>query len=174
MNNTTYFRTALAAIVLSLFSVACSPPAPEEAATPEPIAEPVAVAPDMTAVKTEIQALETAFAAADNARDANAILAFYSDDAVTMGSGEPMSVGKAAIQKSIEAGFAKSPAGSTVKYEVQDVFGDENTVTEVGKTTRMDESGKVIYTGKYMAIWEKRDGKYVCVRDINNSDEKEN
>lgn len=173
MNNTTYFRTAFAAITLCVLSFACTSPAPEETAEPEPIAEPVAAAPDMAAVKAEIQAIETAFAAADNARDASAILAFYSDDAVTMGSGEPMSVGKAAIQKSIEAGFANSPAGSTVKYEVQDVFGDENTVTEVGKTTRMDKSGKVIYTGKYMAIWEKRGDKYVCVRDINNSDEKE-
>lgn len=173
MNNTIYFRTVLAAIALSLFSVACSPPAPEEAAAPEPIIEPVAAAPDMTAVKAEIQALETAFAAADNSRDVNAILAFYSDDAVTMGSGEPMTIGKAAIQKSIEAGFAKNAAGSTVTYDVLDVFGDGNTVTEVGKSTRKDASGKVIYTGKYMAIWEMRDGKYVCLRDIANSDAKE-
>ena len=53
------------------------------------------------------------------------------------------------------------------------VFGDENTVTEVGKMTRKDASGKVVSTGKYMAVWEKRDGKYLCVRDIGNSDSEE-
>ncbi len=53
-----------------------------------------------------------------------------------------------------------------------DVFGSENQVTEVGKSTIKDATGKVTYTGKYMAIWEKRDGKYVCVRDIFNDDMK--
>jgi uncharacterized protein (TIGR02246 family) len=171
MNTTTYFRNAPALIALTFFGLAGCAPAPENLATPEPVV--VETKPDMSAIKAEIQAIETAFAAADNARDINAILAFYSDDAVTMGPGEPMSVGKAAIQKSIEAGFAKSAAGSTVAYDVLEVFGDGNTVTEVGKSTRKDATGKVTYTGKYMAIWEKRDGKYVCIRDIGNSDSKE-
>jgi uncharacterized protein (TIGR02246 family) len=171
MNKKNYFRIAAAFFMLSLINLACSSPAPQEVVAPEPV---VVVKPDMAAVKAEIQRIETAFAAADNARDVNAILAFYGDDAVTMGPGEPMTVGKAAIQKSIEAGFAKSAAGSTVTYDVLEVFGDENTVTEIGKSTRKDATGKVTYTGKYMAIWEKRDGKYVCIRDIGNSDTKEN
>ncbi|SEF84967.1 YybH family protein [Algoriphagus boritolerans] len=172
MRKKNYFPLAIACIALTLFSVACSP-ATEKTPAVEEMAPPVAAEPDMNAIKAEIQAIETAFAAADNARDVNAILAFYSDDAVTMGSGEPMSVGKAAIQKTIEAGFAESPDGGTVTYEVLEVFGDENQVTEVGKSTRMDATGKVTSTGKYMAIWEKRDGKYVCIRDIGNSDSKE-
>ena len=174
MNKKIYFRIATACIALSLFSVACSSPAPEEAAAPEVVAEPVETAPDMAAIKAEIQALETAWAAAENAGDIPGLLAFYGDDAVSMGSGSPMAVGKAAIQKQLEEGMASKPAGTTVSYEVLDVFGDENTVTEVGKTTRKDASGKVISSGKYMAVWEKRDGKYLCVRDISNSDSKEN
>jgi uncharacterized protein (TIGR02246 family) len=167
MNNTTYFRIGIALIALPFLTLSCSSPAPQEAKAPEPI---VVSQPDMAAIKAEIQAIETAFAEADNARDVNAILAFYSDDAVTMGSGEPMSVGKAAIQTSIEKGFAESPTGGTVTYEVLEVFGDDNIVTEVGKSTRTDASGKVTSTGKYMAIWEKRNGKFVCIRDIGNSD----
>lgn len=172
MTKKNYFRIATACIALSLFTVACSSPAPEKATAPEEVTAPVAA--DMTAIKAEIQALETAWGAADNAGDVAALLAFYSDDAVSMGSGFPMAVGKAAIQRELEAGMAKNPAGSTVTYEVLDVFGDANTVTEVGKTTRMDATGKVISSGKYMAIWEKRNGKYSCVRDISNSDAKEN
>lgn len=167
-----YFRLAKACIALSLFNVACSP-APQEAAAPEVMAEPVEAEPDMTAIKAEIQALETAWAVADNAGDVPSLLAFYSDDAVSMGSGTPMAVGKAAIQKEIEEGMASRPAGVTVAYDVLEVFGDENEVTEVGKITRKDASGKVIYSGKYMAVWEKRDGKYVCIRDIGNSDAEE-
>lgn len=169
MNKTNYFKIALAFIALSLF--ACSSPAPEEVATPEEMATPAE--PDLAAIKAEIQALELAWAAADNAGDVPALLAFYSDDAVSMGGGSPMAVGKAAIQKELEADMASRPAGGTVSYDVLDVFGDENTVTEVGKTTRMDASGKVVSTGKYMAVWEKRDGKYVCIRDIGNNDSEE-
>lgn len=174
MDKKNYFRIASACIALSLFSVACTSPAPEEASAPELVAEPVAVEPDMTAIKAEIQALETEWAAADKAGDVNKLMSYYSDDAVSMGGGNPMAVGKAAIQKELEATFAKRPAGASARYEVLDVFGNENTVTETGKITRMDASGKVISTGKYMAIWEKRDGKYLCVRDIGNDDQPEN
>ena len=83
-----------------------------------------------------------------------------------------MLVGKAAILKDVQASLAKRPKGANTAYTVMDVFGDENTVTEVGKTTRNDASGKVISTGKYMAIWEKRDGKLLCIRDISNDDVK--
>jgi hypothetical protein len=80
--------------------------------------------------------------------------------------------GKEAIIKDMEAAMATKPKGSTIAFDVLDVFGDENTVTEVGKTTGKDSTGKVTYTGKYMAIWVKRDGKYVCIRDIGNDDAK--
>ncbi|MCH6235844.1 YybH family protein [Cognataquiflexum rubidum] len=168
-----YFRTGIACVALALFSVACSSPAPEEAAAPEEMAPTVVAEPDMAAIKAEIQALEDAWAAADNAGDIPALLAFYSDDAVSMGSGTPVAVGKAAIQKEFESSMAKRPAGQTITFEVLDIFGDENTITEVGKTTRKDASGKVVSSGSYMAIWEKRDGKYICVRDISNNDSKE-
>jgi uncharacterized protein (TIGR02246 family) len=132
-----------------------------------------AAAPDMGKVKTEIQRMETAWAAADNARDANGIAAFYAADAVSMSNNKPMVTGSEAILKEIEEGMAKRVKGATIAFDVLDVFGDENTVTEVGKTTGKDSTGKVTYTGKYMAIWAKRDGKYVCIRDISNDDVKE-
>lgn len=129
--------------------------------------------PDLAKLKAEIQKIESSWAAADNARNANAIAAFYADDAISLSTNKPMLVGKAAIQKDIEESLLKRTKGSTVAYDVMDVFGDENTVTEVGKTTVKDASGKVKSTGKYMAIWEKRNGKFICVRDIYNDDMKE-
>jgi uncharacterized protein (TIGR02246 family) len=129
--------------------------------------------PDMAKLKAEIQALESSWAAADNARNLNAVAAFYADDAVSLSNNKPMVVGKAAIKKDIEANMAKRPKGSTVSYDVLDVFGNENIVTEVGKSTFKDEAGKVTSTGKYMAVWEKRNGKFICIRDIYNDDVKE-
>jgi uncharacterized protein (TIGR02246 family) len=129
--------------------------------------------PDMVKLKAEIQALESSWAAADNARNLNAVAAFYADDAVSLSNNKPMVVGKAAIKKDIEANMVKRPKGSTVSYDVLDVFGNENIVTEVGKSTFKDEAGKVTSTGKYMAVWEKRNGKFICIRDIYNDDVKE-
>lgn len=101
------------------------------------------------------------------------LLAFYADDAVSMSNNKPMLVGKAAIQKDSETWFEKTKEGSTVAYETMDVFGDENLVTETGKITTKDAAGKVTYTGKYISVWEKRNGKWLVIRDMSNDDVKE-
>ena len=40
---------------------------------------------------------------------------------------------------------------------------------EIGKSIDTDSDGNET-TGKYMSIFENRDGKLVCIRDIFNSD----
>ena len=163
--------TAIATVyvALSLFAIGCSAPAPKVTET----TVQVEAKPDMAAIKAEIQALESSWAASDNARDAAAVAAFYAEDAMSMSYDKPTLVGKAAILAEITESYAKKAAGSTVTYEVQEVFGDENFVTEIGKSTVKDAAGNVTSTGKYMAVWEKRDGKYICIRDIYNNDAKE-
>ena len=165
-------------VALTVCTIGCKSPSTDtttgtDAATVDSTAAaPAAAMTDMSAVKAEIQALENAWAAADNARDAATLAGFYADDAVTLSNNQPMISGKANIMKDLEGHLAKKPKGNTVAFEVMDVYGSADVVTEVGKTTSNDASGKVVYTGKYMAIWEKRDGKYVCVRDISNDDVK--
>ncbi len=151
---------------LFLFVAGCNAPKKNEDATAEK------AQPDMAQIKTEIQGRGSDWAAAVNARDANAIAAFYSDDAVSMADDYPPAVGNAAILESLQAFLAELPEGSTVSYDTQEVFGDEDLVTEIGRMTRKDASGKVFYTGKYMTIWEKQDGVYMCIRDIYNDDQK--
>ena len=169
MKKLNYSVIATLCVALSFFVIGCSAPAPK------PVEPPVVVEtkPDMAAVKAEIQALESAWAAADNARDANAVAAFYADDAMSMSNDKPTLVGKAAILADLTEGLAKKAAGNTVTYDVLEVYGDDKIVTEIGKATTKDASGNVILTGKYMAVWEKRDGKFICIRDIYNNDAKE-
>ncbi len=155
----------------SLLVAGCGAPADKK--TSAVTAEQVAVKPDLTAIKAEIQALESAWSEADNARDANAVAAFYADDAVSMSNDKPAQTGKAAILADLEEGMGKKVVGNTVSYETLEVFGDENIVTEIGKATIKDASDNVVSTGKYMAVWEKRNGSYICIRDIYNNDSKE-
>ena len=132
------------------------------------VAEPAK--PDPAQVRAEIVTIENAWAAAQNAKDINALMAMYADDAVSMPDGEPMLNGKAAIQKKQEADFAKPAKFASIAFETMDVYAQGNVVTEVGKTMYKDATGKIIGGGKYIAVFEKRDGKYLCISEIYNQD----
>jgi ketosteroid isomerase-like protein len=137
------------------------------------IARSVLTATDQSAIKATIQAIENEWAAAANARDVEAEVAFYADDAVSIEPYKPdMLVGIAAIRKRIEAEKNQKKEGETSFFETLEVFGNGNLVTEIGRITSKDRDGKVMYSGKYMAIWEKRNGRYVTIRDIYSSDAK--
>jgi len=170
MKKVTQFKCATACVVFFFFAVGCAQTATNETDSKSETEQATTEKADPVKLKAEIQEMETAWAVADNTMDANALAAFYADDAISMSNGKPMFIGNAAIKKDMEEGFAKRPKGVTSSYDVMDVYGSDNYVTEVGKTTRKDSTGKVITTGKYMAIWEKRNGKWICVRDISNED----
>ncbi len=135
-------------------------------------AAPEAPKVDMAKIKSEIQALETAWGAAASAKDAATILAYYAEDVISMPDDKPAIVGKAAVQKDLEESIAKNQESFVTTYETLDVYGNENLVTEVGKGTNKNAAGEVTYTGKYMVIWEKRDGKWLVIREIYNDDAK--
>lgn len=169
MKSQSIFRLVVASVAVVFCSIGCNTPKSETVTNAVEAVEK----PDMAAIKAEIQAIENSYAMATNTRDVESVVALYADDAVSV---QPynveMLVGKAAIRKYVEAEAAKAPKGQTVTYETLDVFGDGNTVTELGKTTVKDAKGNVAYTGKYMAIWEKRNGKWLTIRDIYSADAK--
>ena len=47
---------------------------------------------------------------------------------------------------------------------------DANQVVEIGYFKLVDSTDVAINTGNYMVIFEKRDGKYVSVREMSASD----
>ncbi|MCU0380773.1 MAG: DUF4440 domain-containing protein [Chitinophagaceae bacterium] len=142
-------------LLSALFFNACTQPAKEAA----PL--------DMAALKTEIQAKEDAFAAAEKAKDADAVAAYYADDAVSYNRNrEPLS-GKAAIKEGIAQRLAADTTGSLSTYQVVDLFADGDMLVEIGSFTSRNPAGQETDKGHYMSVFQKRDGKYVCVRDMN-------
>ncbi len=139
-------------------------PAPAPAAAPEPAKI------DLAQVRTDMQALENTWAVALGAHDMETLMAFYDDKAVVLANNEPMIVGKEAIRKSQEAAWAKEKEKRSYKFDVLDVYAEGNMVVEVGKTTYMNAKGEVAGTGKYMVLYEKRDGKYMVLREMYNND----
>ena len=43
-------------------------------------------------------------------------------------------------------------------------------VVEIGYYTVVDSTNTAVNTGNYMSLFEKRDGQYVCLRDMSASD----
>ena len=123
----------------------------------------------MAKVKVEIQAMEDAYAAGEKANDADAVAEYYSDDAISYSRNkEPLS-GKAAIRDNIASDIAKDTTDNYNVYKVVDLFADGKTAVEIGSWTEFDSSGKEMGNGNYMSYFQKRDGKYICVRDMSTT-----
>jgi ketosteroid isomerase-like protein len=142
-------------VLSTLFFAACSEPAKEAA----PL--------DMSALKTEIQAKEDAFAAAEKAKDAEAVVAYYADDAVSYNRNREPIAGKAAIKESIAQRLAADTTGNLSTYQVVDLFADGDLLVEIGSFSTKNAAGMETDKGHYLSVFQKRDGKYVCVRDMN-------
>ena len=124
---------------------------------------------DMEQVRVEIQAMEDAYAAGEKAKDADAVAAYYSDDAISYSRNEQPLSGKAAIRANIADNIAKDTTESYNVYKVVDLFAEGNIAVEIGSWTEFDSSGNEKDNGNYMSYFQKRDGKYICVRDMSTT-----
>jgi len=125
---------------------------------------------DMESVKAEITAMESAYAEASNANDADGVIVYYADDAQSMHPNMPTLVGKDAIRANLVEEMASDTLKITLSLAVTDLWAAGDIAVETGTYTATNEAGEVVGKGKYMSVFEKRDGKYVCVRDIYNTD----
>ena len=149
------FQLAILFGISALVFSACNTPATETKVV------------DLDKLKPEIQAMEDAYAAAEKAKDADKVVAYYSDDAINYNRNESPSSGKEAIKKRIADRLAKDTTGNSNVYKVVDLFAEGNLVVEIGSTTTVSPSGAEVDKGHYMSVFQKRDGKWVCVRDMN-------
>lgn len=121
---------------------------------------------DIDKLRTDIQKMEDAFAAGEKVKDVDAVVVYYSQDAVSYNRDEEPSIGMAAIKEKMAKDFAKDTTGNSRVYKVVDLFADGNMVVECGSSTTLNPAGEVVKKGYYMSYFQKRDGKYVCVRDM--------
>jgi ketosteroid isomerase-like protein len=131
--------------------------------------EAPAVVIDKEQIKKEIQAKEDSFAAVYNSGEVRDI-GYYADDATTFFQNRKPLVGKEAIVT-----FLKSDIGSNsgkISFQTNEVFvsNDGNQVVEIGSFKVVDSANTPINSGNYMSLFEKRNGKYVAVRDMSASD----
>ncbi len=142
------------------FIIACSPKK----------AEPVAVVIDKEQIKKEIQAIENDFAAIYTHRNTDS-LTYYADDAVSYFVGQKPVAGKEAIHQFIEEELLYFPEGAKIINETMEIYvsDDGNNVAEIGAYKMVDSTGVILQNGHYFSFFVKRNGKYVCARDMATS-----
>lgn len=138
--------------------------------------EPTAAVPDIDneQIKIEIQAVEDAFAAVYNTGNIDS-LSYYADDATSYFSGKMPLEGKEAIHQSIKEELANFNKGDKISFETKEVYvaNDGKHVMKIGAYKFVDSTGAKLRSGNYFSLFEKRDGKYKCVRDMGNSEPSE-
>ncbi len=124
---------------------------------------------DKEQIKKEIQARENQFAEIYNSGELKKI-GYYADDAVTFYQNMAPLTSKAE-----RLAFLKPDLNSDsnmISFKTNEVFASKDgiQVLEIGAYTVVDSTNTIISTGNYMSLFEKRDGKYVCLRDMSASD----
>ena len=148
----------LGTVLISMF--ACNQKKEEE--------KPVVVV-DKEQIKKEIQAKEDEFAATYNSGELKKI-GYYADDAITFYQNKKPLVGKEAISEFLKSDLENN--SNKISFKTNEVFvsNDGNQVVEIGAYTVSDSVNNALNSGNYISLFEKRDGKYVCVRDMSASD----
>jgi len=120
-------------------------------------------------IKKEIQDKENEFAATYNAGELKSI-GYYADNATSYYQNRAPLVGKDAIIEYLRSDLASNSNKITFKTNEVFVSNDGMQIVEIGYFKVVDSGNATINSGNYMSMFEKRDGKYVCVRDMSASD----
>ena len=146
------------AALFMLWTACTTAPAPAEA-------PPV----DMNALTAEIQALEDAYARASIAKDADGMVAYYADDAISYMHESAPSEGKEASRARLAERMAKDTLNTTPTFKVLELYVGNDHITEIGSWSDAAANGTVTDHGTYMSLFTKNGDKWQCIRDISVS-----
>jgi len=126
---------------------------------------------DLEQIKKEIQAKENEFAEIYNTGEMKNI-GYYPEDATTFPQNHAPLVGKKAVLDYLISHMDSIAATHKISFTTNEVFAasDGNQVVEIGYYKVVDSTNTAINTGNYMCLFVKRDGKYVCLREMSASD----
>ena len=124
---------------------------------------------DKDQVKMDIQARENQFAEIYNSGEIKKI-GYYADDAVTYYQNMAPIRTKAERMEFFKMDLNENK--NKISFTTTEVFPSKDgvQVLEIGYYSVVDSTNTAINTGNYMSLFEKRDGQYVCLRDMSTSD----
>ncbi|MCC6411615.1 MAG: nuclear transport factor 2 family protein [Saprospiraceae bacterium] len=124
---------------------------------------------DKEQIKKLIQEKENEYAALYNSGEVKNI-GYYAEDAITFYQNRAPLVGRDSIVAFLKEDIVSNT--NTISFTTNEVFvsNDGVQVVELGSFKVVDSANTTVNTGNYMGLFEKRDGKYVCLRDMSASD----
>jgi ketosteroid isomerase-like protein len=131
--------------------------------------EPAKEVVDVEQIKKDIQAKEDEFAATYNSGELKSI-GYYADDATSFYQNRAPLVGRNAIVEFLKSDLASNSNKITFRTNEVFVSNDGRQIVEIGNFKVVDSSNTTVNSGNYMSLFEKRNDKYVCVRDMSASE----
>jgi uncharacterized protein (TIGR02246 family) len=134
---------------------------------------PPAPVVDVAADEAAIRAINPSWFTAYNAGNVDQVAALYADDAVLSIPGVPAARGAAAIREALGKDHdATAAAGLTLNAGTSpaDVGVSGDLGWEWNTFSVTDKAGATVDTGKYVTVYARRNGKWMIIRDIWNSD----
>ena len=124
---------------------------------------------DNEQIKKEIQARENQFAEIYNSGELKKI-GYYADDAVTYYQNMAPIRSRAERLEFLKSDLSENT--NKISFTTTEIFASKDgvQVLEIGYYSVVDSTNTAVNTGNYMSLFEKRDGQYVCLRDMSTSD----
>ncbi len=126
-------------------------------------------------IKNVIEGMEAKYAKGLEMRDINPIMDYYADDIKSFEHEKPTIEGKESMKTMTAEMFKQMPKGMKVTMKPSDmrISSDGALVSETGGYVVTDSLGNKTASGNFMATFEKRDGRYQCVREMVSSEKNE-
>jgi uncharacterized protein (TIGR02246 family) len=127
-------------------------------------------ATNTAADEAALRAADQTFERAHWKGDLETVVALYAEDAVLLPAGAPEVKGRDAIRKYYAADIAghKSGEGGMILESTQGVSGNLGWSSGRAKTTAAN--GATTWTGKFLSVSRKVNGKWLYIRDTWNDD----
>jgi uncharacterized protein (TIGR02246 family) len=127
---------------------------------------------DTTADEAAVRPVNIAWFKGYNAGDGAAVAALYAEDAVLNAPGAPAARGNASIREFyLKDTAAFAAAGLTnVDGPASEIGVSGDLAWQWGTYKVTDKSGATLDAGKYLTVFQRKDGKWMIIRDTWNSD----
>lgn len=117
-------------------------------------------------LRIELVGLNAGFSRALEKKDAGRVAGFFTEDARIIESTQQTIRGREAIATYFDSWFDAGFLGMDIV--IDEVYGDEKTVVEVGRSFPHFDSGGAAPSSRYMAIWKRVDGRLRMHRVMSN------
>ena len=127
------------------------------------------VASNNDSIRSDIQKLEDYYINALNLKSTYSMKHFYyADDVRSYSYGKPVLTGIDAVVENLNKQYLRTKRGTKYRFELKEIHptSDGEQVVAIGSIFRINTDNTEKLIGNYFGYFEKRDGKYVCVREM--------